>query len=138
MLNRIIGAAILLLLAACAAANQQQSLRELEERWLREENNPDALESILADDFIHVLPMGFITKAEQLQFMRAHPAPPNAEQRRFENLRVRVFGNTGVATGTVVATGADGHVRKTNFTDVFVRRSGRWQAVNAQELTSSP
>lgn len=111
---------------------QQQALIDLEHRWLASEDDPSALESILADDFVHVLPSGFVTKAEQLQFMRAHPAPPSGEK-HFQDLRVRVYGTAGVADGIVVATAADGRKRKTIFTDVFAYRDGRWQAINAQE-----
>ncbi len=67
--------------------------------------------------------------------MRGHPAPPaDRETRRFEDLRVRVFGSAGVVNGIVVATSANGKIRKTIFTDVFAYRDGKWQAVNAQEL----
>lgn len=45
----------------------QQALLQLERRWLEKEDNPDALETILADDFVHVLSFGFVTKAEQLR-----------------------------------------------------------------------
>jgi hypothetical protein len=115
-------------------ARQQQALEDLERRWLAVEDDPAALEPILADDFIHVLPIGFVTKREQLEFMRSHPAPKDGTTRRFEDLRARVFGTAGIVTGIVVATAPDGKVQKTIFTDVFAYRNGRWQAVNAQEL----
>ena len=38
----------------------------------------------------------------------------------------------GIANGTVVTTNASGTHRSV-FTDVFVKRNGQWQAVNAQE-----
>jgi len=114
--------------------DQQRALEALEQRWLGVEDDPSALESILADDFIHVLPMGFVTKREQIDYMRAHPAPKDATTRRFDDLRVRVYGIAGVVTGIVVATAPDGKTERTAFTDVFAFRDGRWQAVNAQEL----
>ena len=114
--------------------DQQRALEALEQRWLGVEDDPSALESILADDFIHVLPMGFVTKREQIHYMRAHPAPKDATTRRFDDLRVRVYGIAGVVTGIVVATAPDGKTDRTAFTDVFAFRDGRWQAVNAQEL----
>jgi hypothetical protein len=123
-------------------ASAEQALVALEQRWLTAEDDPAALESILADDFVHVLPAGFVSKREQLDFMRSHPVPAAQRPRskRFDDLRVRVFGTAGVATGMVVATLPDGKVRKTVFTDVFAYRDGRWQAVNAQEtpLGDSP
>jgi len=117
-----------------ADSNQQQRLREIEERWLANEDNPDALQEILADDFIHVMPVGFVTKIQQISYLRAHPGSYHTTARRFEDLRIRVFGSIGIVNGITVQTGADGKARKTLFTDVFADRNGRWQAVNAQEL----
>ena len=134
--------ALVLVLLSCSIAlhkrahgesNQQQELIQLEQHWLEVEDSPDALESILADDFIHVLPVGFVTKAEQLKYMRAHAAPERSK-RHFDDLRIRVYGSVGVANGIVVATANDGKIQKTIFTDVFALRNGKWQAVNAQEL----
>jgi len=107
---------------------------ELEERWLAAEDNPQVLESILADDFIHVLPSGFVTKAEQIRYVRSHPRPHHGATKHFENLKIRIYGDAGVVNGMVVVTDGDGRTRKTLFTDVFSFRNGKWQAVNAQEL----
>ena len=121
-----------------SAQSAEQSVRSLEEQWLANESNPAVLESILADDFVHVLPVGFISKQEQLGFVRSHPQPAG-EIRRFEELKVRVYGDTAIATGIVEAREGQGaQPRRTMFTDVFVRRNGKWQAVNAQELPLAP
>ena len=116
--------------------NNEQALLQLEKKWLAAEDDPGTLESILAEDFIHVLPAGFVSKKEQLDYMRSHPVPKR-EARHFEDLRVRIFGTVGVVNGIVVATGPDGKTRRTIFTDVFAYRGGKWQAVNAQELSES-
>ncbi len=115
------------------AAAARRAVEALEQRWLAAEHDPSALDGILADDFLHVLPQGIVSKDEQLAFMRSHPAPDDGATRRFESLVVRVFGSAAVATGIVVATAPDGSARKTAFTDVFAYRGGRWRAVNAQE-----
>jgi hypothetical protein len=112
---------------------RKQELVELENHWLRVEDNPSALDSILAPDFVHVVPAGIISKHEQLEFMRKHPAPRTNAQKRFENLRVRVYGEVGIVNGMVVAN-EEGKKKRTMFTDVFAYRDGKWQAVNAQEL----
>ena len=45
-----------------------------------------------------------------------------------------IYGDVAIARGILTAADAHGTVvRKTLFTDVFVRREGRWQAVSAQE-----
>ena len=113
---------------------QQQALVDLEKRWLSAEEDPKLLEGILADEFVHVLPFGFVTKAEQLQDMRSHPSTQPRSSRHFEDLRVRIYGSAGIVNGIVVAIMPEGTVKKTIFTDVFVYRDGKWRAVNAQEL----
>jgi hypothetical protein len=137
--SRTAVAALLVFLSAAAfgrppvqATAQQRAIIDLEHRWLSSEDDPSALESILADDFVHVLASGPITKAEQLQFMREHP-PARGAERHLQDLRVRIYGTAAVANGSVVATTQDGKIQKTIFTDVFAYRNGRWQAVNAQE-----
>jgi len=120
---------------AAGGGNPQQDLLQLEKKWLQAEDDPELLESILADDFIHVLPLGFVTKGEQLNYLRSHPAVKR-EPRHLEDLHVRIFGTAGVVNGVVVATGVDGKSYRTLFTDVFAYRGGWWQAVNAQEFHS--
>lgn len=77
------------------------------------------------------MPSSFVSKAEQLRYLRAHPSSQHGTNKHFENLHVRIVDNTGIVNGIVVATGTKS--RKTIFTDVFALRNGRWQAVNAQE-----
>lgn len=123
--------------ATPAASNAQQAVIQLERRWLANEYNPSALESILADDFVHVLPEGFITKREQIRSVQAHAQPRLAEH-KFEKLEVRVYGSVAIANGIVVAVPEGrGAPRKTIFTDVFALRDSRWQAVNAQETLAT-
>lgn len=114
----------------------QQAVTQLEQRWLQNEYDPATLNSILADDFVHVLPSGFISKQQHIAFVQAHPQQ-KLLKRQFEQLRVRVYGSVAIANGIVAETpakaGNDGPAWKTLFTDVFAFRSGKWQAVNAQE-----
>ena len=136
-MNRLFICAVLLIPMSVRAADDsaRRELIAVENHWLAVEDDPDALESILAPDFIHVVSAGIITKAEQLDFMRKHPAHRN-DVRRFEDLRVRVYGNVGIANGIVAATG-QGATKRTAFTDVFEKRRGKWLAINAQELQLS-
>lgn len=115
-----------------ATKNAQDAIVELEIRWLGNEGNPAVLDSILADDFVHVLPTGLINKRQHIEFVRQHPRPPLKEY-RFEKLDVRIYDNFAIADGIVSAVPVSGTPRRTVFSDVFVMRGGRWQAVNAQE-----
>ncbi len=76
---------------------------------------------------------GIITREQQLEFLRKHPAPASHESKHLEDMHVRIYGNVGVVNGVVLATGS-GQTRRTLFTDVFAYRDGKWQAVSAQEL----
>ena len=105
----------------------------LENRWLQVEDDPVALEDILAPDFLHVVPGAIITKAQYLQFLRQHSAGGQRSGKHFEDLHVRVYGEAGIVNGAVIETTEHGE-SKTLFTDVFVYRHGNWQAVSAQEL----
>jgi hypothetical protein len=114
-------------------SNDRQTLERLEHEWLQSEHDGPALQRLLADDFLHPVAAGvFLTKQQHIDWAVSHPAP-TGRRKSFENLLVRVYGATGIATGIVLDVSPDGHRTRTIFTDVFVRRGGRWQAVNAQE-----
>ena len=139
--DRVIGCALLpLAVLSCrvsrelkSAEKSKQELLALENRWLQVEDNPVALEGILAPDFLHVVPGAIITKDQHLQFLREHSAGGQRPEKRFEDLHVRVYGEAGIVNGAVIETTEHGE-RKTLFTDVFAYRDGKWQAVSAQEL----
>jgi hypothetical protein len=139
--NRVIGCALLpLVFLSCnvsrgpkSGGDSNQQLLALENRWLQAEDDPVALEGILAPDFLHVVPGAIITKNQHLQFLREHPAGGRGPEKHFEDLHVRVYGQVGIVNGAVIQTTEHGE-RKTLFTDVFAYRDGKWQAVSAQEL----
>jgi ketosteroid isomerase-like protein len=112
---------------------------QLERRWLHAEQTGDvaALNQILASDMVRPYPAGseFVGKREMIEYARSHgsrhPVGPLA---KFAEIRVSVYGQTAIARGILVTKDAEGKpTRKMLFTDVFLRRQGRWQAVSAQE-----
>jgi hypothetical protein len=104
----------------------------MEEEWLHA-RDASTLERILASDFVHPVPSGvFLTKVQHVAWAVAHPRPLSIQE-SFESLRVRLYGTTAIANGVVVAREPGHAPRRTIFTDVFVYRDHRWQAVNAQE-----
>jgi len=116
----------------------EQEVKAVEQRWLDNEERPDVVQSILADDFVHVLSVGFISKEDHLGYLRQHP---NAFRgtKHFEELRVRIYGEVAIVTGVVSTLfNQEANSKRTAFTDVFVRRDGKWLAVNAQELPLAP
>lgn len=111
-----------------------EQIKNIELTWLENLHNKIALDTILADDFIHVLPQGIlITKSQHINWIANHPLPSGYTQ-KFDTLSVRVYGSTGIANGIVETRDQNGKsIHKSIFTDVFFKRNGKWQAVNAQE-----
>jgi hypothetical protein len=106
----------------------------LEHEWIGTRDSA-TLDHLLAPDFLHPVPTGqIITKTEHIRWwVTAHSSPSNF-QSRFDQLDVRVFGDAAIADGSVITTDRSGdEVGRNVFSDVFLYRSGRWQAVNAQE-----
>ena len=110
------------------------AIEKLEHEWLDAESDRPTLERILASDFLHQVPAGvFLSKRQHIDWSVKHPRPANRKA-RFEKLDVRLYGNTAIASGIVDDTNASGKdLRRSIFTDVFVRRDGQWQAVSAAE-----
>ena len=111
----------------------------LEHLWLNAQNTGNAaeLDKILAADFVRPYPRDgqFVTKAEMMTYLHSHPFPRHKGPiPHFAQMRVSLYGNVAIARGVLTASDTHGTVvRKTLFTDVFVRRHNRWQAVSAQE-----
>jgi hypothetical protein len=113
-------------------------LEELEKRWLAAANDADALKVILAEDFVLVSPEGLVGKEQWIAQVKQHRATALNESRRFDDLRIRIYGGVAVVNGTIVGTNlSHSTTDKTAFTDVFTYRDRRWQAVNSQQTAMS-
>lgn len=130
---------LLLSLSAAAAPGDKKQLLDLEQLGLvaGERRDIPALREILAGDFVDVSYQGrFRTKADHLKATLA----PSQSRQTLDELEVRLYGDTGIVNGRDRVVTADGSgTYKIRFTDVFVRRAGRWQAVSTQEtLVKNP
>jgi ketosteroid isomerase-like protein len=78
-----------------------------------------------------------ITRAQAIEMCRAQATP--IASLSSDDISVRAFGDTAVVTGRTTATtgGAQPETVRLRFTDVFIRRDGRWQAV-ASHATRLP
>ena len=111
---------------APSAASVAATLRQMEHDWSQAGLKRDSktMDRILADDWISVDFRGKrVTKAQAMAELESAKTPPQAIE--LGEMKVRVFGNAAIVTG------AD---RSGDFvwTDVFVKRNGRWQAVASQ------
>ena len=97
----------------------------------------DALDRIVGDDFIHRSPGG--VDAGKAEFLKnVVSLPVKVVEIWGEELKVSVYGETAVLTGVqrVKTKNPDGkeEAGAGAFTDVFVRREGRWQMVLAYSV----
>ncbi|HET7308362.1 MAG TPA: nuclear transport factor 2 family protein [Gammaproteobacteria bacterium] len=141
--NLVMAAVLMLSLptAAFAAATPasadnmaaQRTLIHLEHVWVNalERHNVTMLRRILANGFLDTSYKGQLhTKADQL----AGRAAPGIASERLSDLKVRVFGTTAIVTGLNTIIGKQhAWTARIRFTDIFLKRGGRWQAVGAQE-----
>lgn len=121
-----------------ALEREKAAVTRLEQKWVTALNTTDvkAIGEVLADDFVRPAPQTgqFITRADLLSYYRKHLSRHDPNQRRISDMKVSVYGVTAIARGVVITTTPQGSVvRKLLFTDVFIKRDGRWQAVSAQE-----
>jgi hypothetical protein len=134
---------VCLLLAAAMPGQTQgdknsveQTLIQMEHDWSRADTEKDAatLDRILADDWIGIDFEGTVlTKPQALRDINSGSA--SLESTVLSDMKVRIYGNTAIVTGTDTEK-SEYHGRDSSgkylWTDVFVFRNGRWQAVSSQ------
>lgn len=119
--------------AAAQTANVEQALLQLERDWeqANAKNDTAALERILAPEFVSTDSDGrLMTRADGLARRKAGAVKFTAFTQ--DDYKVHVAGDTAIVTGRSTIKGIrDGKdwTGQERWTDVFVRRNGRWQAV---------
>src|ERR1700747_1266965 len=136
---RILVLAVVVATAATLALGQgakvEQSLMQMEREWVdaAQKKDADTLNRILADDWVGQGPTGTVTKAQALAELKSGES--KLESITFGDMKVRVFEDTAVVAGTddekssYKGKDTSGHY---TWTDVFVKRQGKWQAVASQ------
>jgi Domain of unknown function (DUF4440) len=136
-----------------ASQRTAAAVMAIEQEWLAalQRHDPSTLARILGREFIDSDSQGnAITRAQYLAYF-AHPVvrPGPSVRQYFADTRVRFIAHREVAivTGLVISrpvpsqTGASSNpqaVRHSRFTDVFIWRDARWQAVTGQETHFTP
>ena len=113
----------------------------IENRWATaiERQDAAAFERLAAEDFRFIEENGRVLNRAQYISNRSHNLD-NVESAVQDEIEVRQYGDAAVATGRSILHGTRGgapFVYRFRWTDVYVRRGGRWQAVSAQ-LTAIP
>jgi len=133
---------------APSMSKDEQAIRKLEGEWDANHVKPDKawFEKVMSDDFTNTHWDGKVfnkqqeiadildTKATQtLMNSSATDATIAAAHGGTEGMRVRVYGNTAVVTGTAESKGTeDGKEfsRRERFIDVWVKQAGQWKIVS--------
>src|SRR5262249_55414421 len=88
------------------ASKEERALTDLENSWLKSGHDAAALEKILASDFVHPVATGnFLTKTEHIYYSNKF-RPTTDLNKRFDNVKVRLYGDVGIVNGVVVASKA--------------------------------
>jgi hypothetical protein len=114
----------------------QQAIFELEQTWLDAlvRRDQPAVAAILAPEFHDTTMTGQVHDRQQALAAVLDTTRPDF-QRAFGRLDVQAYeGRFAVARGIVLVSGPNIHQARIAFTDAFVLRDGKWQAVAAQEV----
>ncbi|MCX6545980.1 MAG: nuclear transport factor 2 family protein [Acidobacteria bacterium] len=127
---------------AQAPSAVDREIIKLEHDWSTAWQKKDAafLQKLFADEYLFTDPEG-VTFSKTQDIANTTAATTKVESFLFSDLKVHVYGDTAVVTGlntikaTVVGKASNGAYR---FTDVFVKRDGRWQVVTSQSTLVVP
>lgn len=121
--------------AGSRSAKVEKEVLQVERKWDDAIAGRDkaALERILADDFLVVDAGGITTKRQLIENIMSPDVV--VEPFQTEDTRIRVHGGTVIVTARFAQRGTyrgKEFSAQYRYTDVYVRRGGRWKAVSAQ------
>jgi len=110
----------------------EQKVIQMERDWAEAmmRNDPSVIERIEADDYAYVMDGMQGGKPGDVEEAKRHAYAGTA---KLTDMHVRVFGDAAIVTGKAALRDAKYKGKDVSgdylFTDVFVKRSGRWQVV---------
>ena len=132
----VAGSSLAFAQAPKADASVEKTIIQIERDWTQAGLKKDvaAMDKIIADDWVATDFLGkTVNKAQALADLKSGDS--TTQSITLGDMKVRVFGNTAVVTGsdteksTYKSKDSSG---KYFWTDVFVNRNGKWQAVASQ------
>jgi len=134
-------AAVVLLSGMAVAQGTEQALKDMENKWAAAslKNDTAAVSDMLADDWSTISAEGKVqTKADALAEIKKAKLTKSA----VSDMRVRMLdADAAVVTGTWSGAGTDGSGKKFDtserWTDVFVKKDGKWKCVSSQSTTAA-
>jgi hypothetical protein len=140
MMKRLLVPTLLALLVVSPGAAQTPSATDQEVLKL-DQTLDDALlkkdratfEPLLADDYVYIHSNGTMTNRTE-EIAQTMSADVKWTASKLSNLKVRIYGDAAVVTGTLTHSGsAKGYVGGARLiTHLWVKRNGRWQNVGGQ------
>ncbi|HEY8165187.1 MAG TPA: nuclear transport factor 2 family protein [Gemmatimonadaceae bacterium] len=140
-MKRLTALTLLGVLVAAPAYAQKQSVQEqavlkaaraLEEASIAKKDRA-AIERYYADDYVYTHSNGAVlNKAQEIATIMSPDQAWTAY--KIDDLKARIYGNVAIVTGLLTLTGTSkAYVSgPRRFTEVWVRRNGRWQMVGGQ------
>lgn len=117
------------------ASSEEQALRRLEDEWLGcyLRGDKTTFDRIVADDFTGTDESAKLrNKAQEREIIQAPPSSIKSSLTN-EDVRVRIYRDTAVVIGRIVAKsqlGGQAEISfQSRFTDTLLKRQGRWQVV---------
>ena len=118
---------------AQSTGESEKAVAALEQQWLESQktNNPNLVAPLLADKFVETSSDGKVmNKAEALAQAKA----TKYVSAEYQDVKVTVFGDTAIATGSFKGKGTDASGKPMDvherWTDTWVKMpSGKWQCV---------
>jgi ketosteroid isomerase-like protein len=138
----ILGGGTIDLRANSQVTSDEEVLRQLERDSLDAtvRHDDEAYGRVLADDFIgHWADGSTTTKREEIEMLRT--GKESYDENRIIDMTVRIFGATAIVSGHNTETSVIEGKSATgiyNFTDVFLKRNGRWRIVATQTALPIP
>lgn len=122
--------------AAQSASATRRQIAELEDQWVRAVVRRDAaaFNRLLHPAFVYTEDDRVYTREQLIKEVTTGTDTVTSGEN--EDLRVRLFGNTAIATGWLVlrGRGASGaFTRRYRYTDTWLRTDGRWRVIAAAD-----
>ena len=120
-----------------ASSKIEDQIKSLENRWndAMLKHDPATLDHILAEDVVDTSSSNGQAsgKADDLADLKA--GEPKLDSSSIDDMKVRVYGNVALVNGHFTQKGTykgKDLCGEGRFTDVFVKRQGRWECVSTQ------
>jgi Domain of unknown function (DUF4440) len=114
-------------------AREEKALVQLEEKWAKalDQHDSQVISCLLADEFQDADVNGAVHDRNDAL---GRVARPRQGSNRLEEMHAHIYGHAGFVRGINRVLDPSGRVLATvRFTDIFVYRDTRWQAVAGQE-----